>query len=67
MKTYITHNIEYAIDHEDLEAGQPVLPDPLRVEGVPDFDSVEALEDFLSEAITETTGFCHTGFTYSLP
>ena len=65
MNTYTAHNIEYVVDLNDLESGYPVLPDPLNIREVPDFDTAEALEDFLSEAITETTGFCHTGFSYS--
>jgi len=54
MATYVVHNIKYDTDGQTID-----LPDSLEIE-VPDDE--ECIEEYLSNEISNRTGFCHFGF-----
>lgn len=39
---------------------------PLEIEQEFDFNEVEGLEDFLSDWLSDTYGFCHFGFAFEI-
>ena len=53
MKTYEVFDIQYDTDGEDV----PGLPATLTL--------TAASEEDLADAISDKTGFCHTGFKFS--
>ena len=58
-KKYLVTNIEWDTDGEDVD-----LPNELEII-LPDDEeltSPEEIEHYISEAITNETGFCHFGF-----
>lgn len=58
--TYIASNIIYDTDGEIID-----LPTTLEI-NVPNEEIVdEDIEDFISDEISNITGFCHNGFTFS--
>lgn len=65
--------IEYDIDSNDLEfidnVESELPPLPTDIEAIFDvsghYDEDE-IEQFMSDAISEMTGFCHNGFTLSI-
>ena len=56
---YTVSNIEYDTDGEVID-----LPTTLKVEVSNDLDKDE-IEDFISDEISNQTGFCHLGFSFS--
>ena len=57
MKKFVITNIQYDTDGEDVED----LPTEIVVE-VPKKIKDSQLQEFLSEEISNRTGFCHFGF-----
>ena len=58
-KKYLVKNIQWDTDGEDVD-----LPDEIEIT-IPDdeeLNSPEEIEHYISEAITNETGFCHLGF-----
>jgi hypothetical protein len=57
---YIASNIKFDTDGEDV-----LFPDNIIVE-VPDhITDKDEIEEVISEFLTDSTGFCHDGFTYT--
>lgn len=59
-KTYLVTNIEWDTDGEDVD-----LPEEIEIT-IPDDEcliSPEEVLDFISDEITNITGFCHSGFS----
>jgi hypothetical protein len=57
---YKVTNIEYDTDGEDLG-----LPVELNIEVPVDLEDGQEIEEFISDEISNQTGFCHKGFTTS--
>ena len=57
MKHYRVFSIRY-----DIDDGPASTPEELII-GVP-AEEMERLEDFLSDEISQQTGWCHNGFQY---
>jgi hypothetical protein len=51
------YNIEYDTDGEAVE-----LPTELEIEVPDDLTAQEDIEDYLSDEISNVTGYCHKGF-----
>lgn len=58
MKTFSVFNIEYSLDEGDEDID---LPDTLSIT-IPDDIDVEDYVNYISDEISNRTGFCHTGF-----
>lgn len=56
MKFKVTH-IDYDTDGENIE-----LPTEMEIDVPENFDSEEILQ-YISDKISDNTGFCHFGFT----
>lgn len=59
---YIATNIKYDTDGEDID-----LPTEIEID-IPDFidgEDGEDIEEYISDEISNRTGFCHDGFSYS--
>lgn len=59
-KTYLVTDIEWDTDGEDVD-----LPEEIEIT-IPDdeeLNSPEEVLDFISDEITNITGFCHLGFS----
>jgi len=56
---YLITDIEYDTDGADVN-----LPKKMEIEVSTGVDD-ENVEDFLSDKISNETGFCHNGFTFS--
>jgi len=54
---YIVTDIDWDTDGEDID-----LPSELEIDILDDMDS-EDIEDYVSDSISDITGFCHYGFT----
>lgn len=54
---YEVNDIQYDTDGEVVD-----LPTSLKIDVPDDLDDVDKV-DFISDKISEITGFCHTGFT----
>ncbi len=67
--TYTASGIQWDYDDDDLDwsvSDRPELPDEIDVEvpvSVID-QGEEAIEDYISDYITDVTGYCHNGFSY---
>lgn len=67
--TFTASNIEWDVSDGDLDwsvSDKPSLPEKIDVPvpvDVVDMGS-EAVEDFISDYITDATGYCHNGFSY---
>lgn len=59
MAEYKVYDIVYDTDGEEISFS---LPDPLFVEI--DATGKEEIEEALSDAISNITGYCHNGFLY---
>jgi hypothetical protein len=57
---YTVTNIKYDTDGEEID-----LPDTLEIEVPEDMTDPEEIDEFLSDEISNITGFCHTGFSTS--
>jgi hypothetical protein len=57
---YTVSNIKYDTDGEDVD-----LPETLEIEVPDDIQEPEEIDEFLSDEISNVTGFCHTGFSTS--
>lgn len=57
---YKVTNIRYDTDGQKVE-----LPRTLDIE-IPDDMSSDEIEDFLSDEISNLTGYCHFGFSFNL-
>jgi len=53
---YLVTDIDWDTDGEDID-----LPSELEIDIPDDMDS-EDIEDYVSDSISDTTGFCHYGF-----
>ena len=63
ITTYKVSGIDYDTDGEDI----PTLPKELEIiVHHSQYETQEEIEEYLSDQISEQTGFCHKGFT-SLP
>lgn len=60
-KTYTITNIEW-----DTDGGKPKLPKELKVTVPNDLESYEEIEEFISDEISNMTGYCHKGFVTTL-
>lgn len=58
---YLITNIEYDTDGENID-----LPIELKIEVPNNLIDEEDIEEFISDEISNETGFCHKGFTTSL-
>jgi hypothetical protein len=54
---YIATDIKYDTDGEDID-----LPSQLEIE-VPDNIEEDEIDEYISDEISNITGFCHFGFT----
>lgn len=54
---YTVKNIKYDTDGEDID-----LPTELEIE-IPDYIEEDDIDGYLSDEISNITGFCHYGFT----
>jgi hypothetical protein len=54
---YLIKNIEYDTDGEDID-----LPETLNID-VPDDIAPYDVDEYLSDEISNITGFCHKGFS----
>ena len=61
MTKYKVNVIGYDFDEGDENEGQ--IPTNLVIE-VPDDIEVDEIENFISDEISNQTGYCHHGFTY---
>lgn len=57
MRTYLITNIHYDTDGEEID-----LPKSLTIV-VPDDIEEDELGDYLSDEVSNETGYCHYGFT----
>lgn len=57
---YKVTNIEYDTDGEDVS-----LPKELDIEVPADLEDGYEIEEYISDEISNQTGFCHKGFTTS--
>ena len=57
---YKVYNIKYDVDYDDSGP----LPTKLTFEIYPQGDTEDEVEELLSNAITDYTGWCHNGFDY---
>lgn len=57
---YIVTDIKYDTDGEDIS-----LPKELEIEVPNELEDGYDIEEFISDEISNQTGFCHTGFTTS--
>ena len=62
MKKIIVSDIEYDLEKEDLELGVD-LPKSLEIEVSSDLEDEYEIEEFISDEISNITGFCHKGFS----
>lgn len=60
-KKFLITNIEYDTDGVTVE-----LPQELEINVPPHLTAYEDIDDFLSDKITDITGYCHTGFSTKL-
>ena len=60
MKAIITY-VEYDTDGEDVD-----LPTQLEIEIPSNLVEEQEIEDFVSDEISNITGFCHQGFEMKL-
>lgn len=72
IKVTASH-IEYDIDSDDMEyidnVASELPPLPTDIEAIFDVSGYydeDEIEQFMSDAISEMTGFCHNGFTLSI-
>lgn len=64
MKKYRVFNIDWDVDNEEERAD---LPTEIIIEDENDLTNENyELSDFISDAITDETGFCHCGFNFEL-
>lgn len=59
MKRYTVKVIKYDTDGHSVK-----LPKKLEIEVPDEMTDVDEIEEFLSDEISNITGFCHLGFTY---
>ena len=57
MKTVKVTNIKYDTDGEDVD-----LPKEIEIEIPSDVEGEEEIEEYVSNEISNKTGFCHKGF-----
>ena len=55
---YIISNIEYDTDGEDIN-----LPEELEIDVPNELKDADEIDDFISDEISNITGFCHKGFS----
>jgi hypothetical protein len=55
---YIVTNIEYDTDGEDID-----LPETLTVDVPSHITDPDEIDEFVSDEISNQTGFCHLGFS----
>ena len=56
---YTITNIDWDVDHP---AEYELLPDTMKVQVPEDVKEPEDIDEYISDKITEETGFCHKGF-----
>ena len=61
MALYKVFDIEFDTDGEDVE-----LPNFLEIQVSDDLSNQDEIEEFISEEISNQTGFCHLGFSTTL-
>ena len=65
MKTYKVYDINWDVDNEKERTFLPsVMRVPIFDDSVEDVNNREEIEEYISEYITEDTGYCHDGFRY---
>lgn len=57
IRKYTVTNIKYDTDGEDID-----LPTELEIE-IPDDMEDDEIEEYISDEISNRTGFCHKGFS----
>ena len=67
--TYTASGIQWDFTDGDLDwsvSERPDLPDEIEVDVPSDIveQGKDAIEDYISDHITESTGYCHNGFSY---
>ena len=59
------YDIDWDIDEEDIEDGVS-LDSSLTLETDEEFEYDDELEEWISDEISDKTGFCHRGFNYDI-
>lgn len=55
---YIITDISWDTDGEDVD-----LPEEMEIDVPDDLNSYEEIEEYISDKLSEETGFCHLGFS----
>jgi hypothetical protein len=59
-------NYKVFVNGYDTDGESIDLPNVLNIEVPNEMDDIEEIEDFISDEISNKTGFCHYGFTYEI-
>ena len=66
MKKYAITDIEYDTDDENLTKEDLDLPKELVIEVSDEYETDDEIEEYVSDEISNITGFCHKGFSMDL-
>ena len=58
MTKYLATDIQYDTDGEEID-----LPKELEIEVPTEFETEDEIIDYISDEISNITGFCHMGFS----